>query len=127
MEVAVATTKRTEKLDKWDEIVKHLEKRRVPVLRNPSADADVTIVLGGLFENPAMIKGKRVLAVKPTDWFSSVPPPKGWFLYRDMLKAYYEDFIDLSGLNPKRSAQRIKEYIGEIKESRSKDRDDNAL
>jgi hypothetical protein len=97
-----------------------LEKRRFKVEDTPR-DADLSIVLSGLMENPTIVKGRRVLAFKPQDWFPSINPPKGWMLYEPMLKYYYDDFIDLSGLSPKKAAKRIIEYIDEAKESRSTD------
>jgi hypothetical protein len=97
-----------------------LEKRRFKVEDTPR-DADLSIVLSGLMENPTIVKGRRVLAFKPQDWFPSINPAKGWMLYEPMLKYYYDDFIDLSGLSPKKAAKRIIEYIDEAKESRSTD------
>jgi hypothetical protein len=97
-----------------------LEKRKFKVEDTPR-DADLSIVLSGLMENPTIVKGRRVLAFKPQDWFPSINPPKGWMLYEPMLKYYYDDFIDLSGLSPKKAAKRIIEYIDEAKESRSTD------
>jgi hypothetical protein len=72
-------------------------------------------------ENPTIVKGRKVLAFKPQDWFPNINPPKGWMLYEPVLRYYYDDFIDLSGLSPKKAAKRIIEYIDEAKESRSTD------
>jgi hypothetical protein len=104
----------------WGEITDHLNRRKHKVYDSPR-DADVSIVLSGMMENPAIIKGRKVLAFKPQEWILNVPPPKGWMLYKPILELYYDDMIDLSGLNAKKSAKRIIEYIDEIKESGSKD------
>jgi hypothetical protein len=109
------------KLDEyWPETINHLQKRKFETLSEP-VDADVSIVLSGMFENPSIVKGKKIMAFKPQEWFPGVPPPMGWNLYREMLGFYYDGFIDLSGLSPRKSAKRIIEYIDEIKEPRSQD------
>ena len=104
----------------WKEIMDHLERRGQKCHEKPQ-DVDVSIVLSGVFENPVILKGRKVLAFKPQDWLPSIPPPKGWMLYKNVLQLYYHDFIDLSGLNPRKSAKRIIEYIDEIKEPGSQD------
>jgi hypothetical protein len=104
----------------WKEVIDHLERRGQKCYEEPQ-DVDVSIVLSGVFENPAILKGRKVLAFKPQDWVSHIPPPKGWMLYKNVLQLYYHDFIDLSGLSPKKSAKRIIEYIDEIKEPGSQD------
>jgi hypothetical protein len=104
----------------WKQIIEHLEKRKFEVCNEPR-DTDVSIVLSGLMENPAVLKGRKVLAFKPQDWMPEIPPPKGWMLYEKVMRLYYDEFIDLSGLNPKKSAKRIIEYINEIKEPGSQD------
>ena len=85
---------------------------KIEVLRGP-IDADMSIVLSGLFENPAMPKGKKVLAFKSQEWISCASPPQGWKFYESLLQHYYDDFIDLSSLDPKQSAQRIINYMKE--------------
>lgn len=100
----------------WKETIEHLERRKRTVYTEP-VEADLSIVLSGLLENPAIVRGKRVLAFKPQEWMPEIPPPKGWMLYYPILQKYYDDFIDLSGLNPRKSAKRIIEYINGIDKS----------
>ncbi len=102
----------------WEEVMDHLKRRKTKCYCEPQ-EADVSIVLSGMFENPALVSGKKVLAFRPQEWVPSIPPPKGWMLYSGVLAKYYDDFIDLSGLTPRKSAKRIIEYIDEVKESRS--------
>lgn len=104
----------------WKHIITALNKRKFDVSDSPR-DVDVSIVLSGLMENPALVKGRRVLAFKPQDWMPEIPPPKGWMLYESTMAQYYDEFIDLSGLNAKKSAKKIIEYINEAKEPRSTD------
>ena len=100
----------------WPEVEKHLKKRGVETLSEP-VGADLSVVLSGMFENPSILKGKKVMAFKPQEWFPGVPPPMGWNMYREMLGFYYDDFIDMSGLNPKKAAKRIIEYMDEARKS----------
>ena len=104
----------------WLNLEEHLKKRKHEVHRDPQ-EADVSIVLSGLFENPMVVKGRKVLAFKAQEWLGAITPPHGWRLYEPVLKMVYDDFIDLAGLDSKKSAKRIIEYINEIKEPRSSD------
>jgi hypothetical protein len=104
----------------WQNLEEQLENRKHIIHRKPR-EADVSIVLSGLYENPVLVKGKRVLAFKAQEWIAGVAPPHGWRLYEPVLKEYYDDFIDLAGLDSKKSAKRIIEYIDETKKSRSQD------
>ena len=102
----------------WPQVVEHLKKRDFETLSEP-VQADLSIVLSGMYENPTAIKGRKAMAFKPQEWFPGVPPPMGWNMYKELLGFYYDDFIDMSGLSPKKAAKRIIEYIDETKEPRN--------
>jgi hypothetical protein len=74
---------------------------------------EMTVVLSGQFENPMLIHGKRVLFFNKHEWFPCVKDKdNAWdTMYRDIVKHYYDDMIDITGIHPRAAAQRVMDYI----------------
>jgi hypothetical protein len=95
----------------WEGVVSEIEAANVTFVREP-VTADVTIVLGGKWENPAILHGKKVLVFTPAEWMmGKLAPPKGWKLIEPVLEAYYDEFISIIGESPKRAAKKVLAYI----------------
>ncbi len=105
--VRVYTTKKGHEY--WKYVADFLSKS-VPV-DSDIAPADVSIVLSGRFINPLILNGKKVLAFDAMEWLHNVPLPIGFDAYRVVLEEYYDDFIDLTGLNVQDRVDKILTYI----------------
>jgi len=68
-------------------------------------DVDVSIVLSGKYENPSLLKGRKIIAFDAVEWLKFITPPYGWDNYKIVLEEYYDDFLNLTGMEP---AQRVK-------------------
>ena len=96
----------------WQYVADFIRKEGYTVDTDKS-DADVSIVLGGRFENPLIFKGKKVMAYDAMEWLRNVPIPWGFEAYKVILEEYFDDFIDLTNLNVQERADKVIEYINE--------------
>jgi len=96
---------------KWEKVINGLRLDGVKIYNQPQ-DADVSIVLSGKHENPAMLKGRKVLAFDAGEWIKFMNPPNGWIAYAIVLEEYYDDFINLSGMTDSDKIKTVKEMIG---------------
>lgn len=101
----------------WSKVVDGLRLSGTKVYNEPQ-EADVSISLCGMYENPAVLKGKRVLCFDVEDWRSTFQPPYGWKLYQVVLEEYYDEFVNLTGLDVKQKVIEINKYC-EANKSRS--------
>jgi hypothetical protein len=85
-------------------VLEYLEDNGVPIY-SKAVDSDLSIVIGGKFENPIALKGKRVLFYDKGEWGGA------WPLFGFIATAYYDEVIDLSNLSSSEKAGRIREYI----------------
>lgn len=102
--------------EKSEAIIKELRKKNLEVFDTPT-NADISIVISGYYENPAILKGRKVLVVDVTEWFKGLPAPNGFKLAQPVLEEYYDDFLNLSGMKPGEKAIEIKKYIDEVNQS----------
>ncbi len=103
--------------DYWMPLLDELESIGIETT-DKAEDLDLSVVLCGVHENPIVFKGKKVLAFDAeNEWLHPVPYPYGWDLYYHVLKEYYDDFINLTGLSIKERSLKIKEYINEANQS----------
>ena len=94
----------------WLSVIKELQDRKFIVRRDFKTKADLNIVLSGQYENPVGYTGKRVMVLNKNEW---IPVKKNaWkYMYRDIVKHYYDEIIDVTGEPPKRIAEKIIDYI----------------
>ena len=93
-----------------EELVHAVSERGVPVYVEP-LEADVSIVISGYCENPAILHGKKVIAFDATEWFKSAPVPKGWSLVAEVIEKYYDDGLNLTHMDVEQKADAIVEYV----------------
>lgn len=78
----------------WGKIIAALKRKGLKVHYKP-VKADVYIVLGGRFENPLCMKGKRILVFHKSEW---APSETGWdYWYGHLMQEYYDTLIDCTG------------------------------
>jgi hypothetical protein len=111
MRVAIVKVSRQPiKSNLWISVIKELQDRKQRVNLNFKQEADLNIVLSGQFENPGGYSGKRVMILNKNEWV----PAKGnaWDnMYRDIVKHYYDDIVDVTDKTPKQIAQTVIDYI----------------
>ena len=94
----------------WLSVIKTLQDKKFKVLKDFSKPADVNIVLSGLFENPVGYTGKKVLVFNSGEWYPS--KLNAWdAMYRDIVKHYYDEMIDVTGKTPKEIVNTVIGYI----------------
>ena len=96
----------TPDLKKWKTIMNDLATAGFRVTTRPQK-ADLSIVLGGRFENPLAFKGYRVLAYNPGHW----PPPvrnAGFAFFKPLLEEYYDELLEVNSNN---AVEVITEYV----------------
>lgn len=94
----------------WLGVIKELQDRKFKVRRNFKTPSEMVVVLSGLFENPVGFSGKKVLILNRDEW----QPRKldAWgAMYHGIVKHYYDEIIDVTGLIPKNVATVVSEYI----------------
>lgn len=107
MSVAVIKSSRTNEQRTWDATVNYLIQNGVPV-NSDSVESDTFIVLGGQFENPLCLNGKRILLYKKQEWYPSIMS-QGWdVMYSNLLKHYYDEMIDCSDDSPKDILEKVR-------------------
>jgi hypothetical protein len=94
----------------WNKIGKALTDKGVDVCTG-KATADVSIVLSGHGTNTLCLTGKKVLVYSTYEWMRGVQPPLGFDLFKPVLDEYYDDFINLTGIEMKDAADKIIKYI----------------
>ena len=92
--------------------VGHLLKENGFDVRNTKADADVSVVLGGRGINTLALTGKKVLVYGAGEWLRGVPIPRGFNLFKPVLEEYYDDFLDVTGMEIHAVVDKIIKYIG---------------
>lgn len=94
----------------WLNVIRELQNNKFKVRTNFKTKADLYIVLSGQFENPRGYNGKRVMILNKKEWC-----PYGanaWdYMYKDIVKHYYDDIVDVTDKTPKDIVQTIKDYI----------------
>jgi len=103
----IAVFKRDHELETWLPIIHGLREKDYKVFNDSVKElCDYSIVLGGRFENPLCLSGKRILAYNEKEWR---PYPGGWTsFYGPIVKEYYHDFIDLT------PCETVEQAVGEI-------------
>jgi hypothetical protein len=104
MKIEYLCSKRGRKNPLWGEVFDLCGVKTDPV------DCDISVVLGGRLENPLVLKGKKVLAFKKDEWRML-----GWdTVYADILREYYDHFIDTTGLNPEGTLRLIEKECKDL-------------
>ena len=94
----------------WLSVIKQLQDNGLKVYRNFKTKADLNIVLSARFENPRGYDGKRIAVVETREWFP--PEYNGWDnMFRDIVKHYYDDIINVTGKQSKETAKMVIDYI----------------
>lgn len=76
--------------EKWDEIITDLGGIGIEVFEEYSP-ADVSIVLDGRYENPAVLDGKKVLITDESLWNNA------WSMFMAILPEYYDEITKITG------------------------------
>ena len=93
-----------------EDVVHAVSSKGVPVYMHP-VEADVSVVISGYFENPAMLYGKRIIAFDATEWFNRMPIPKGWRMVAPIVQAYYDEGLNLTHMDVEEKANAIVRYV----------------
>jgi hypothetical protein len=104
----------------WKGIIKELGANVYDVF----VPCELAVILGGYFENPTAFKGIKTLVFYKTDFeddgsASYKQQYDTWALFEkrkyevwvQMLKSYFDETVDLTGLTPKDAAERIRETV----------------
>jgi hypothetical protein len=94
----------------WINVINEIMNKKLKVNTSFKESADLNIILSGQFENPRGFTGKRVMILNRKEWL----PAKGnaWEnMYRDIVKHYYDDIVDVTDKTPKQIAQTVIDYI----------------
>ena len=104
----------------WKDIVKELGINIYDVI----IPCELAVILGGYFENPSAFKGIKTLVFYKTDLEDNGSASykkqydtwaifeKGKYeLWVQMLNSYFDKTVDLTGLSPKKAAERIRKTI----------------
>jgi hypothetical protein len=81
----------------WKSVINGLMNKGFEVSFFPEK-TDLSIVLGGRFENPMVFEGERVLFFNPSQW----PPSAnnaGFKFFQPVIKEYYDEMIEVSESN----------------------------
>ncbi len=92
-------------VERWRPIIERLEEFDIRV-HGESSKADISIVLGGQFENPLALTGKKILFYNKKDFRS------GWEIYKFVLTEYYDELIDTTEMG---GDQIVKEVLNKIR------------
>ncbi len=104
---------RSKKLaDNWGLVADKLDAAGLQTHRE-TGDADVSISLGGMYINPLVLTGKRVLCHNVAEWLPAMQKPFGWSLYKTVLDEYYDEFMDLTGMSDSHKVLAIRQYVEE--------------
>jgi hypothetical protein len=111
MRTAIIKVKRMDYSAKfWLGVIQELQRRKFKVYKNFKETGDLNIILSGLFENPTSCKNKKVLILERNEW----APNKlnAWDnMFRDIVKHYYDEIIDVTGKTPYHVAGMVIDYI----------------
>lgn len=117
MQVAVIKSKRDLNEGHWIKVIDGLEKEGISVSFK-SVPADVYLVLGGRFENPLALNGKRILFFHKAEWKPNLNH-YGWdYWFGRLMKEYYHDFYDCTNADLKGVIDQIKRSYDEHAEKR---------
>lgn len=88
----------------WHNIIELLAQKGVIVHGKPQ-EADISVVLSGKFENPCILKGKKVWAYTASEW--TMP---GFSSYIPVVKEYYDETINLTDLTDDQIVDKLMDY-----------------
>lgn len=116
--VKVFRSKRRIKL--WQGVINILKKENITVL-NEVEETDVSIVLSGPFENPVILKGKKILLYDCEDWMEGekkIPPRRKFNFFRQyILDEYYDEFVDCTDMTDEEKAKEVIRVKNEVERS----------
>lgn len=93
MSIAVIKAKRDLNEGHWGKVIEKLSTKGVKVHFN-TVPADTFIVLGGRFENPMALDGKRILFFHKAEWKPN-HGYVGWdYWFGHLVKEYYHELYD---------------------------------
>ena len=75
--------------EEWNEAIEDLGEINIEVLEDYSP-ADVSIVLDGRYENPAVLDGKKILVTKESLWNNT------WSMFMAILPEYYDEIAKIT-------------------------------
>ena len=96
--------------DGWLPMIRALQDKHLDVHAFP-ATAKYSIVLSGRNENPIALSGKKILVFHRDEW---MPDLFGWRLFKPILDEYYDEFLDVTGLDFGTAVKKVVDYIAEL-------------
>ena len=88
-------SKRVVDPDLWEPIFDALIERGNVIHVSDPVECDVSVVLNGKVENPVPLSGKKVLVFDKRKWSEM----KWKAIFQNILEEYYDDMIDIDGMN----------------------------
>jgi hypothetical protein len=93
----------------WKPLVRYLaDNEFMPHLTATDEPYDVSVVLGGRYENPMVIRGRKVLFYKI--WDGENERMVFQTVYLPVLKQFYDETVDISRMSNKEILRKIKSY-----------------
>ena len=92
------------------DIINGLRLAGIKIYKEPQ-DADISLVISGKHENPALLKGKKVIVFNSRDWIPFMNHPTGWLQYKKVLDEYYDDYLNITGLDTAKKVEKIRDYV----------------
>ena len=89
----------------WEPIFDALTERGSVIHVSEPVECDVSVVLNGKVENPVPLSGKKVLVYDRQHWSEM----KWKSIFKNILEEYYDDMIDIHGMNLAEVVQCIEE------------------
>lgn len=98
----------------WDDVEKLLPYKVLDAVE----DCDRAVILGGFYENPSAFRKATVFYTRDVLFYMGHPDAQQAQYYKrrkkhyvEILKEYFDEMIDITGLTPKEVAERIGECI----------------